>query len=78
MDKCRYLGPFTKDQIPFRQGVYFCSPWPNALGGGYAYWDGKSWGRFRNWGGFYFEGKNDWYWFGLTKEQSNYPSYVVL
>ena len=72
------IGPFDGKTVkPFRPGVYFTSPFENGSGGGHGYWDGKAWSSFLNWGGDYWNGTRQWFWFGLTEAQSKDPAFIV-
>lgn len=66
------VGPFDgRKTRPARIGVYFTSPWPSGLGGGYGYWNGKQWLPHANWGGDYWIAPHRaWYWFGLSESAS--------
>jgi hypothetical protein len=69
------VGPFDGKTVnPVRVGVYHTSPFITG-GGGYGYWDGKRWHRWKEWGGWYWEGNRAWWWFGLTEAQSNVAVY---
>jgi len=68
------VGPFPSTVNPARIGVYHTTPCKTG-GGGYGYWDGKKWNRYCNWGGWYWENKREWYWYGLTEAQSKDPFY---